>query len=153
MSFSFLKRLSTLPAPHKRCEYGKLWRYRTLPVLTLKCLRYITCAWCGTYCILRSVTSWNGYFETTAIFLFFQVCETTFNFYRENTCGSKPYVTKGCRPRGRCERRESDNPTTCVNREIDQPSCTTCCDSAFCNWEHDRTSLICELSMPETIYF
>lgn len=84
--------------------------------------------------------------QTDQNFVYFQVCQTTFNFYRSGSCGSTPYVTKRCRNRDKA--LEDNNAATCVDKSIEQPSCSTNCSDAFCNFDNFPDKMYCKYRRP-----
>ncbi len=67
-----------------------------------------------------------------------QVCGVTFHYYGIN--GGCNYneldrrVSKGCVPQATCQGLEDSNVDTCVDREVESPACSSCCDTQYCNY-------------------
>ena len=88
-------------------------------------------------------SKWIVYYYCIPLFLLFflaftQVCGVTFHYYGiDGGCNYNELdrrVSKGCVPQATCQGLDDSNVNTCVDREVESPACSSCCDSQYCNY-------------------
>jgi hypothetical protein len=92
--------------------------------------------------ITASITASTTLHATSWLHIFsLQVCQNEYTFYGSNGNIANITMTKGCARATDCAAVNDPVNGTCQYCAVAIPSCTTCCNTPFCNYDFQPMSL------------